>query len=84
VNSTQHPADGSFLIGKPMFDETGMRLPADAPEKSYAVSKVPEKWPERWSSGEFAFPEVYPALPQGRFMLPKHIRLDEVFRFVLD
>jgi predicted YcjX-like family ATPase len=84
VNSTQHPADGSFLIGKPMFDEQGMRLPADAPERSYPVSEVPEKWPECWSCGEYSFPDVYPALPKGRFMLPKHIGLDKVFRFVLE
>lgn len=88
VNSTAHPSDESAevnrLIGKPMYDAKGMRLPPDAPQKSFPVSRVPDKWPEHWSSGQFAFPEVYPSIPQGRFQLPKHINLDEVFQFILD
>lgn len=84
VNSTQHPPGGSILTGRPMFDEEGNRLPPTAPEQSYTVSSVPEKWPESWSSGEYHFPAVYPALPKGKFMLPKHIGLDNVFRFILE
>ncbi len=84
VSSTQHPPDSQFLTGKPMFDDEGNFRAHDAPETSYAVSAVPDKWPERWPSGQFHFPPVYPALPKGRFMLPKHIGLDSVLQFVIE
>jgi predicted YcjX-like family ATPase len=84
VKSTGQPQDGSFLTGKLMFDEGGSRLPPDAPEQTYKASAVPSKWPERWSSGQYHFPAVYPAIPKGKFMLPKHIGLDRVLQFVLE
>jgi predicted YcjX-like family ATPase len=84
VCSTQAPPDGSFLKGKPLFDEQGNRRPPDAPEMTFTSSPVPDKWPENWSSGQFGFPAVYPSIPQGKFQLPKHIGLDDIFRFVLE
>ncbi len=89
VNSTKHAPDqsddGNRLIGKPLHDEQGRRLPPSAPEQSFCTSSVPKTWPERrWLSGEFTFPDVYPALPPGNFQLPKHIDLDKVFQFILD
>ncbi len=84
VKSTGQPQDGSFLIGKPMFDDGGARLPPDGPEQSYKASNVPSKWPEHWSSGQYHFPPVYPAIPKGKFMLPKHIGLDRVLQFILE
>lgn len=88
VVSTAHPtnvsSDGDRLIGKPMFDDLGNRLPADSPAKSFLVSRVPERWPDRrWTIGEFVFPDVYPALPASAFQLPKQIELDKVLRFIL-
>lgn len=84
VKSTGQPPDGSFLTGKLMFDERGSRLPPDAPEQCYKSSAVPSKWPERWSSGQYHYPAVYPAIPKGKFMLPKHIGLDRVLQFILE
>ncbi len=84
VKSTGQPPDASFLTGKLMLDELGNRLSSDAPEQSYKTSAVPARWPERWSSGQYHFPAVYPAIPKGRFMLPKHIGLDRVLQFILE
>jgi predicted YcjX-like family ATPase len=84
VSSTSCPPDGSFLIGKLMFDALGRRCPPDSPEQRYTVPRVPDAWPEHdWPRDEFNFPDVYPAIPQAVFRLPKHIGLDDVFRFIL-
>ena len=84
VKSTGQPADGSFLTGKLMCDERGNRLSPDAPERTFKPSPVPSRWPERWSNGQYSFPPVYPAIPMGKFMLPRHIGLDKVFQFILE
>lgn len=84
VSSTTCPTDESFLIGKLMFDGDGKRRSPNAPEQRYAVSAMPDVWPDHaWSGEQFSFPDVYPAIPQAVFRLPKHIGLDDVFQFIL-
>jgi predicted YcjX-like family ATPase len=75
--------DGRFLVGVPLRDESGHKLPP-GPEQRFAVSALPDDWPVDWRPGRFAFPEVYPRMPMRKDYPPEQVNIDRLASFVID
>ncbi|MFW5731451.1 MAG: YcjX family protein [Desulfonatronovibrionaceae bacterium] len=64
------------LRGKLAYENPGREF------REYAVSELPEVWPDKWVPGEFSFYRVYPDAPQNFLIPPRHRGLDQVFEFI--
>jgi len=71
------------MVGVPYRGEGGLKI-APGGSQSFTVSELPDDWPIRWHPGDFAYPEVYPAMPARKDCPPEQINLEKVFDFVLD
>ncbi len=83
VSTRPAPGDDHALIGRTLLDGGGDPRPPDAPALRYAVSAVPESWPESWEPGDYLFPDVYPEVPRRIDLPPKQFGLDGVLEAVL-
>ncbi len=83
VSTRAAPGDEHALIGRTLLDSGGQPRPPDAPALRYAVSTVPESWPESWQPGDYLFPDVYPEVPRRIDLPPKQFGLDGVIDAVL-
>lgn len=77
------PAGERVLVGIPYRDPQGNRLPP-GPEARFAVSAVPDDWPQEWQPGRFVFPEVYPHMPARKDHPPEQVNLDRIATFVIE
>lgn len=74
------------LSGRLKYDMTQdppRKMGPDQPPTGFLVSRLPDKWPNRWRPGQFFFPEVHPDMPAARFACPEHNSLDQVLGYVL-
>ena len=70
------------MLGSTIYDATGHPL-EPGPERKFAVSKVPDTWPEGgWKPGDFVFPDVYPRVSPLSNCPTEQSGLDEVFNFL--
>jgi uncharacterized protein len=70
------------MLGSTIYDATGHPL-EPGPERKFAVSKVPDTWPEGgWRPGDFVFPDVYPRVSPLSNCPTEQSGLDEVFNFL--
>lgn len=72
-----------FLVGVPLRGADGKKLPP-GPEQRFGVSGLPDDWPNDWSAGPFAFPEVYPRMPARKDHPPEQVNLDRLASFVIE
>lgn len=82
VSARPLPGDGRALVGVPLRDADGRKLPP-GPEQRFAPSRLPDDWPLAWEAGEYMFPEVYPQVPRRKDAPPEQINLDRVLTFAL-
>jgi len=71
------------MVGVPYRGGDGRKIPPGETQ-AFTVSELPDDWPLSWRPGEFAYPEVYPAMPARKDCPPEQINLDKVFDFVLE
>lgn len=85
VSTKPLPAeDGKrFLVGVPLRAADGKKLPP-GPEQRFAVSGLPDDWPNDWPAGAYSFPEVYPRMPVRKDYPPEQVNLDRLATFVID
>jgi len=83
VSTRPAPGDDHALVGRTLLDGDGEVRPPDAPALRFAVSKVPETWPEAWEPGDYLFPDVFPEVPRRIDLPPKQFGLDGVLETVL-
>lgn len=85
VSTKPLPAeDGKrFLVGAPLRGADGKKLPP-GPEQRFAVSGLPDDWPNDWPPGAYSFPEVYPRMPARKDYPPEQVNLDRLASFVID
>jgi predicted YcjX-like family ATPase len=70
------------MLGSTIYDTTGHPL-EPGPERKFAVSAVPDTWPEGgWRPGDFVFPDVYPRVSPLSNCPTEQSGLDEVFNFL--
>jgi predicted YcjX-like family ATPase len=74
--STRPGNDDHTLIGRLSAQK------ADDPETEFAVSPLPEQWPEDWSAGEYRFSRVLASAPRNLQIPPRHLGLDKIFHFL--
>jgi predicted YcjX-like family ATPase len=71
------------MVGVPYRGEGGRKiLPGE--KQGFTVSELPDEWPINWQPGEYAYPEVYPAMPTRKDCPPEQINLEKVLDFVLE
>lgn len=56
---------------------------ADRGEIAFTIPEVPKSWPPEYTPQDFAFAKVWPPALQAHEKLPRHYRLDDVFRFIM-
>jgi len=84
VQSTSSDANTHSLVGIPEFTQDGQPTGPDASVRVVPVSQVPAHWPDRWSPGDFCFPDFKPKqFPGLKIRPPRQLGLDKVFSFVL-
>jgi predicted YcjX-like family ATPase len=71
------------MVGVPYRNDAGKKIPPGEAH-AFAVSELPDDWPVNWRPGDYAYPEVYPAMPARKDCPPEQINLDKVFDFVLE
>ena len=71
------------MVGVPYRGEGGRKI-APGEKQGFTVSELPDDWPINWQPGEFAYPEVYPAMPTRKDCPPEQINLEKVLDFVLE
>ena len=52
-------------------------------EVPFNIPEVPKAWPQEYTPQDFPFAKVWPPALQAHEKLPRHYRLDDVFRFIL-
>jgi uncharacterized protein len=77
--ATRPHSDPNMLIGRLMH---ASRNP-ERIERPFSVPEVPRFWPDQYKGSDFPFPKVWPPVLQAHETLPRHVRLDDVCRFLL-
>jgi predicted YcjX-like family ATPase len=72
-----------MLVGMPLRDSDGKKIPP-GPEQRFAVSELPDDWPQEWPAGRYSFPEVYPRMPPRKDYPPDQINVDRLATFVIE
>lgn len=74
--STREGSRPDTLVGRLVRD-------GDGREQEYAVSRLPEAWPDDWPPGAYRFPVVWPETSRNIQLPPQQQNLDRVFDFIL-
>jgi|GEM_PF-456042 len=85
VTSTR-PA-GTELAGHLTYDTEGNLVPPRGREDAvdtFYVSSPPEAWPDRWSEGDYTFPQVYPAMSPKKDQPPDQEGLGNILDFLME
>jgi predicted YcjX-like family ATPase len=77
IRSTRAGSKPGTLVGRPV------RNNPEGAEMEYAVSGLPERWPDDWAAGDFRFPNVLPEVPKNLQIPPSHLGLDRLFNFLI-
>ena len=77
--ATRPHQDPQTLVGRLIH-------PSKNPEridKPFTIPEVPKSWPAEYTPQDFPFSKVWPPALQAHEKLPRHYRLDDVFRFIM-
>jgi predicted YcjX-like family ATPase len=77
--STRTHQDPNTLIGRMVHASKN----SERIERIFAVPEVPRFWPDSEQSSPHSFLKVWPPVLQAHEKIPRHLRLDDVCRFLL-
>lgn len=85
VSASPHSESGENWLRGRLIRRNGTICDPSEPDFPYEIPRrVPEDWPDKWTAGEFVFPDVYPRFPAPEFKPPEQRGLNTALQTVLE